>query len=435
MSDPRRAWTWCHAFCQSDLAPTTKHVLHTLHMFMNGCGESCFPSIEEIATYSGLSKRAVLKHLKIAKDAGWVEPKQHGFRGRRWRRQEYVPRWPERDLTASCLPEDDGENPSSGGAPDAPRPENEVVHDVQRGGAPPAPEVVHEGNRVIENNPVTNPSTNPIERERADADAGAPAGAGEEGGKRKTVSRATWRRRLARGHDRWPTRVSSSLPNAEKVFFELSPEDREAALDRQEDYVDHVRNVEKRTIFEAYSTYLSEARWKLLPEKPKTVEPAKPDKAAPYGKAWGAARFADLLRSPYGAMPALTRLQLRTIDQGGSEEAERIRRDRVAKYGWTRVNDMHRHAQERRTESVPPEIAALGDSFVPVRVGEELWRAWRALHAERNWPWFDGERLPDWIYFPAAPEGCEGDVETQVRAAMTRFEQVHETLRPKDAAE
>ena len=95
-----KAWTWRHAFCAAeDLEPNTKHVLHTLSMFMNAVGESCYPPLSDLVKYSGLDKKTVRKHIGIARDKGWIAVSQHGFRGQKGKRDVYAARWPERSFT------------------------------------------------------------------------------------------------------------------------------------------------------------------------------------------------------------------------------------------------------------------------------------------------------------------------------------------------
>ncbi|WP_093181755.1 helix-turn-helix domain-containing protein [Pseudovibrio sp. Tun.PSC04-5.I4] len=159
MSEDRKAWSWRQAFCKSDLQGPTRAVLQAMSMFMNAVGESCYPSIEDLVEYSGYSKNAVLKHIDIAKEAGWIEVSQHGFRGQRWKRQEYVARWPERDLVAPSTSErmvKNAEFEKKGGAPPAPAPSKKVVHEVDEGGARGGPKAVHEVDQD-KNSPLNNP--------------------------------------------------------------------------------------------------------------------------------------------------------------------------------------------------------------------------------------------------------------------------------------
>lgn len=92
-----RAWSWRHAITRSDLRPTTRHVLLNLSMYMDEAGGSCFPSIDQQAKATGLTTKAVKKHLDLAGEAGWLSKRPHGFKGQRWRRLEYEARWPERE--------------------------------------------------------------------------------------------------------------------------------------------------------------------------------------------------------------------------------------------------------------------------------------------------------------------------------------------------
>jgi hypothetical protein len=90
-----RAWTWRHLILKSDLSATTRHVLLTLSCFMNDVGGGCYPTQEQLAEATGLSDRAVRKHLELAESAGWLKRTEHGFRGQRWRNTEYWALWPD----------------------------------------------------------------------------------------------------------------------------------------------------------------------------------------------------------------------------------------------------------------------------------------------------------------------------------------------------
>ena len=130
-------------------------------MFMNELGESCHPSTADICRYSGLDKKTVLKHVAAAREAGWIDVSQHGYRGQKWKRQEYAARWPDRDLVAPCQPDDAGE----GGGAVPPRFEAEkVVESAPEGGGT-------EGSKVVEHvhqdktSPENIPNTSPVERD------------------------------------------------------------------------------------------------------------------------------------------------------------------------------------------------------------------------------------------------------------------------------
>jgi len=90
-----RAWSWRHAVIDSDLKPTTRHVLLTIGCSMNDKGEGCFPTTKQLARETALSERAVCEHINLAIEAGYLTKFQHGFAGQKWKRNEYRPRWPD----------------------------------------------------------------------------------------------------------------------------------------------------------------------------------------------------------------------------------------------------------------------------------------------------------------------------------------------------
>lgn len=148
MSQRATIYSWQQAICQSDLMPTTRLVLLTLGTFMNQHGESCYPSIETIADCSGLSKRAVITHLDKAETAGFLTVKSHGFRGQKWKRNEYSASFPDKKGGERPAPrhEKGGEPHSKGGEPNDTKAVNEVHQD--------------------KNNPVNNPRTSHSAGER-----------------------------------------------------------------------------------------------------------------------------------------------------------------------------------------------------------------------------------------------------------------------------
>lgn len=121
--------SWRGGVLKSGLLPTTRHVLLTLACHMNDAGESCFPSVQMLVDETGLSKRALITHLKIAAEAGWILVGKIGLAGQRWSRNEYQIAWP-----------DSGK----GGALDAPPSDEKAVHVVHEGGARSDIKAVHQ---------------------------------------------------------------------------------------------------------------------------------------------------------------------------------------------------------------------------------------------------------------------------------------------------
>ena len=75
---------WRSAIAQSELQPTTRHVLLTLSLHMNELGENCFPSTRTLAKETGLSERSVCTHLQMAKELGWLIKELHRYTSRGW---------------------------------------------------------------------------------------------------------------------------------------------------------------------------------------------------------------------------------------------------------------------------------------------------------------------------------------------------------------
>lgn len=90
-----RAWSWRHAILKSNLPPTTRHVLLTISCYMNELGAGCYPTVKDLEEATGLTDRAIVKHIGIAAELGWLSVKKHGFRGQRWKNNEYFAKWPD----------------------------------------------------------------------------------------------------------------------------------------------------------------------------------------------------------------------------------------------------------------------------------------------------------------------------------------------------
>lgn len=65
-------FTWRSAIVESNLKPTTRHVLLTLSLHMNERGGSCFPSVETLARETDLNRATIIRQLQIAETDGWL---------------------------------------------------------------------------------------------------------------------------------------------------------------------------------------------------------------------------------------------------------------------------------------------------------------------------------------------------------------------------
>ena len=81
MTKPSLKTRWQNAIADCDnLQSNTRLVLWTLSRFMDKNGGSCFPTIERIMASCKLSNTTVIKHLRLANEAGWISrtPKKTG---------------------------------------------------------------------------------------------------------------------------------------------------------------------------------------------------------------------------------------------------------------------------------------------------------------------------------------------------------------------
>jgi hypothetical protein len=114
-------FTWRSAICDSSLPPTARLVAFAISFYMNERGGSCHPGPTRLARDTGLSLRAVKKHLVDLEDTGWLLVVDRGGQtGERRRANSYEARIPD--------------------PPDNPGP----VHDLHRTISPDRPGPVHE---------------------------------------------------------------------------------------------------------------------------------------------------------------------------------------------------------------------------------------------------------------------------------------------------
>ncbi|MBM6427871.1 helix-turn-helix domain-containing protein [Burkholderia contaminans] len=123
-----KPWTWRHAIINSELPPTTRHVLLTLSCHVNDAGEPAYPSTALLAAETGLSERAVVTHLRDAAGLGWLTVEKHGYGGQRWARNQYYPRLPD----GFELVERDVKRTEAGSVPQKTGHKTKALNDVQQ---------------------------------------------------------------------------------------------------------------------------------------------------------------------------------------------------------------------------------------------------------------------------------------------------------------
>ena len=78
ISDRTDKWAWQKAMMASDLALTTKALLHTLCAHMNGDGGSCYPSMETVAREMTVHRATAHRALGDAVRSGWLVVESKG---------------------------------------------------------------------------------------------------------------------------------------------------------------------------------------------------------------------------------------------------------------------------------------------------------------------------------------------------------------------
>lgn len=402
MSEASRAWSWRHAFASSDLPAISKAVLHTLGMFMNELGEGCYPSVADICRYSGYDKKTVLKYLAVARDAGWIGVSQHGYRGQKWKRQEYSARWPERDLVAACAPDaEDAADDEGGGSGPPPSTPQKVVEPRGEGGG-------REGSKVVDDvhqdktTPVTTPDTSPSERGRA--------GAGEQAmPASETPGRADFEKRVmrfcsGRGFHAgpWPDWDTGASPGwIAKQFAALSIEERGEAERWRDAYLLDIAARKQAPV--AVGNFMSGKLWTGLDpaildraEKQRhgrlaPGDVARPDGWAsclgPVGMAW---LFDQMLKGPKDA----------------AAMAKPFLSDGALRDAWPELWWFQATLRQRGGAVFDAAWHAVKPSMEPVPRGSAVLAAWREEFAARGWKWLPAFDGMDVVYCPkGGPDG------------------------------
>lgn len=131
-------YVWREAILQSDLPPTTRHVLLTLSCHMNKLGDNCFPSVKLLCEETGLSNRTIITHLQIANDLGWITVSIRGLEGQQWKAHQYHPSYPPYLREAVSIMEEAMMSGRQSGKKAV-----KEIHRLKKGGEPNAKKVVN----------------------------------------------------------------------------------------------------------------------------------------------------------------------------------------------------------------------------------------------------------------------------------------------------
>lgn len=418
-----RAWSWRHAIAKSGLQPVTRLVLHTLGLKMDATGGSCYPPISELVELTGLDKKTVIKHLDIAEQAGWITVSEHGFRGQRWKRNEYVARWPGRDLDGHASVE----NCEGGGA--VPPAFGEQIS-PEGGGALPPPsgakvgEMVPEGGgngsiKVVEQLPQdkilpTNSPENLPFRESAG-----------EGKAVRKIDRDKVKKAYIAWFDRWPKTRQGKSGYAENTWFSLSDDERAECIRLTPAYL----RLNKVDDLPTAPTYLKERGWTSVHEQDTAPEKTR-GVAKPFGKLWMGLWIDTVSRPADATRIKITAFDERQVELGHVDRDELLYRKRL-EHGWPVVSEMREKA--RRGEAFVTSLGLLPavSGFRQLRSDSHAFKAWQDWHRQRGLPF--PERAPEWVWLPAMDEVAD-DLLGAVDAAVSGFLSSINKGRSDDAA-
>lgn len=239
------------------------------------------------------------------------------------------------------------------------------------------------------------------------------------------------RRKIDQGFKRWypawPSYVSDSEPAARRAWFGLSSDERVAAAAGTEAYLAAVKASGRKLTCSA-GVYLSEKRWEKLPAV--KAQAAAPVVANAYSRGWMGQHFAGL------ALP-MRRLFWTSLEEqiirDKPEKRDVMWRDKCLKQGWPEVTKLHDKAAEFRGVIVQSDVAEASAVFVAVKVGGEVWEAWKRLHHANQWPFVPDPGKLEYVQFPPIDD-IEGDLDHAVAEALARFHQSLKAARNDDDA-
>ncbi|MBB2697683.1 UNVERIFIED_ORG: hypothetical protein GGI66_002343 [Rhizobium esperanzae] len=226
------------------------------------------------------------------------------------------------------------------------------------------------------------------------------------------ADRKAAKRAFQRLVDGWPGFAGLSLDSAERAFHKLSVEDRDAALRMRDPWLALLRRNGKDHT-PAPSTYLRERLWEAVPQQP--ASEGEHVVAQPFGKAWTCHLLRLLATTPVEppAPPAF----IQKLIAAGGVAGNRAARERLATYGWPRVNDMLQRAAEGKGMTISPQEAQDLPEMHAVAVDAPTFHQWRSAFDERGWPWMKLPRGVTFVWFPVGgPPTAQAAGPSQARA-------------------
>ncbi|MEM6381099.1 MAG: helix-turn-helix domain-containing protein [Pseudomonadota bacterium] len=176
---------------------------------------------------------------------------------------------------------------------------------------------------------------------------------------------------------KWPDRVASSKPQAQRVWDTITDSDRQAAIDGITPFHEVLKR-KKRGAIPAASTYLAERKWEDLDGEAVSGAAYLPPEIKPYSPLWTAALI-EHAKAPEGQRAAITLLRFAQRGQGG-----------YLRFGKARDD----------------ELVAMAERFGRAQVDSPKGRAfvaWLCARLEGHQLWNpETLRLPDdfWLFVP-----------------------------------
>lgn len=199
----------------------------------------------------------------------------------------------------------------------------------------------------------------------------------------------------------WPGFSGLSLSKAEREWSALSPDEQADALAKKGPWL-AMLDRQGKDHKPAPSTYLKEKLWKAVTETDRQI--AERVVAAPFGKAWMTRVLALLQQAPADLPPAPAFMAKQIAE--GTEIGIREQRERLARYGYPKVNFMFQQATEGKGCTVAGEELEALPEMEAVAIDSAAFHEWQAAFAEQGWPWMKlpaGVRV---VWFPkSGPHG------------------------------
>ena len=373
-----RVWRWRNAVSGSRLDSSTKHILLELSHNMDGEGGSCFPTIADLCTRTGRSKKTVQNHLRVAEAEGWIDIRQGAFSGQKWKRYDYVARWP--DAGRQNIPTEEKAvemTPEAGGIDD------------QKVGEP-LPQDKNISDNISDNSP--------------DGRAGA-----------RETERSAGRRyepRFLRWVTAWPGYDRpGALDAAWRVWSGLADRERTDCIANTPAFLAG----KARGAISSPAVYLRKRRFYEIAQAETPPERVQAKYCGPLWMAWW---FWRLVQPPNGRIVVTQTEQ--TMIRDGKATLDGLMREKRRKHGWPDALAMVETFRDRKKLAVPFAMTAVSAVFVAVPAEWPLFAAWRRLHDRRDWPFPD--LVGKVMWFPPI-RNMAGNLDDEVEVALAAFEQ------------